>query len=106
MFMVALIAFWSYSFIHIMKKFFTVFFLVTSLLIILDSLHFGYGLMMFFFAGLIPGTNLQLTPEQMLILYITAMVFIVIRLKPQLLRKFSLTISKQKQPKTRKLKHV
>lgn len=89
-----------------MKRFFTVFFLVSGLLIVLDSIHFGYGLMMFFFAGLIPGTNLQLTPEQMLILYVIAMVFIVIRLKPQLLRRLSQIISKQKQPKTQKLKHV
>jgi hypothetical protein len=89
-----------------MKKFFTVFFLVSSLLIILDSLHFGYGLMMFFFAGIIPGTNLQLTPEQMLVLYFVGAFVIVIRLKPQLLRKFYLAFSKPKQSKTRKLKHV
>jgi len=62
--------------------------------------------MMFFFAGIIPGTNLQLTPEQMLVLYLVGAVVIVIRLKPQLLRKFYQILSKQKQPKTRKLKHV
>ena len=99
-------AFWSYSFLYIMKKFFTVFFLVTSLLIILDSLHFGYGLMMFFFAGIIPGTNLQLTPEQMLVLYVFAISIVVIRLKPQIMRKLYRVFAKQKQPKTRKLKHV
>jgi len=101
-----LVAFWDYSFLYIMKKFFTVFFLVISLLIILASFNFGYGLMMFFFAGIIPGTNLQLTPEQMLVLYLVGAVVIVIRLKPQLLRKFYQILSKQKQPKTRKLKHV
>jgi hypothetical protein len=89
-----------------MKKNLTVFFLVSSLLIILDSLHFGYGLMMFFFAGIIPGTNLQLTPEQMLALYIIASAFIVIRMKPQLLHKLNAIFIKQTRSKTRKLKHV
>jgi hypothetical protein len=104
--MVALVGFWGYSFIHIMKKFFTVFFLVSSLLIILNSFNFGYGLVTFFFAGIIPGTTLQLTPEQMLVLYIIAVAFVVIRLKPQLLRKLNLTMIRQNRSKTRKLKHV
>ncbi len=48
-----------------MKKFIVIFCLVSSLLMILDSVNFGYSLMMFFFVGVIPGTNIQLTPEQM-----------------------------------------
>jgi hypothetical protein len=89
-----------------MKRFFTVFFLVFSLLIILDSFNFGYGLIMFFCAGIIPGTNLQLTPEQMSVLYVIAIAFGVIRLKPQILKRLRLTIAKQNRSKPRKLKHV
>lgn len=104
--MVALVYFWSYSFLITMKKFFTMFFLVSSLLIILDSLHFGYGLMMFFFAGIIPGTNLQLSPEQMLMLYAFTIGMAFIRLKPELLVKYNLLMTKQNRSKSRKLKQV
>jgi hypothetical protein len=89
-----------------MKKFFTVFFLVFSLLIILESFNFGYGLMMFFFAGIIPGTNLQLSPEQMLMLYIFAIGMAFIRLKPEILVKYNLLSTKQNRSKPRKLKQV
>ncbi|MCX6728432.1 MAG: hypothetical protein NTV39_01525 [Candidatus Saccharibacteria bacterium] len=89
-----------------MRKYLTVFFLISSLLIILDSIHFGYALMMFFFAGIIPGTNLQLTPEEMLILYVIAAGIVVIRFKPELLIKINLLIAKQSKAKTRKLKRV
>ena len=89
-----------------MKKNFTIFFLISSLLIILDCFHFGYGLIMFFFAGIIPGTNLQLSPEQMLILYVFTIGMAFIRLKPELLVKYNPLIAKQNRSKPRKLKQV
>jgi hypothetical protein len=89
-----------------MKKFFTVFFLVTSLIIILGSFNFGYGFAVFLFAGIIPGTNLQLSPEQMLMLYAFAIGMAFIRLKPELFVKYNLLIAKQNKSKSRKLKQI
>jgi hypothetical protein len=48
-----------------MKKFITISFIIASLYIILDSINFGYAIMMFLLAGVIPGTNITMSGEQM-----------------------------------------
>ena len=47
-----------------MKKVITIFCIVASLIIVLDSMDFADALIMLLFAGIVPGTNFQLTPEQ------------------------------------------
>ena len=49
-----------------MKKLATIIFITLSLLIILDSFNFGHAIMMFYLAGIIPGTNIVLNAAQML----------------------------------------
>ena len=89
-----------------MKKFITIFCIVASLLLILDSLNFGYALMTFLFAGIVPGVNIQLSPEEMSVLFTVSVILVVIWLKPQLLQKINSIIAKQDHSKPRKLKHV
>jgi hypothetical protein len=60
-----------------MKKFATNFFLIASLLIILSSFNFWDGVVIFFMAGIVPGTNTQLSPEQMAGLYLIGVSLIV-----------------------------
>jgi hypothetical protein len=49
----------------IMKKTVTVLALLGSLIIILSSFQFGHAITMFLLAGLIPGTDIIVSPDQM-----------------------------------------
>jgi hypothetical protein len=89
-----------------MKKYVTIFCIVSSLIIVLGSFNFGYALAMFFFAGIVPIINIQLSPNQMLLLYAAAIIFIVVSFKPRILHRFNSVIAKQNHSKPRKLKHV
>ena len=89
-----------------MKKTITILLIVASLLIILDSIHFGDALIMFIFAGIIPGTNFQLSPEQTFGLFTISISFIVVYFKSKTSNKMHSIKTKQNQPKTRHLSHV
>ncbi len=89
-----------------MKKTITILLIVASLLIILDSIHFGDALIMFLFAGIIPGTNLQLNPEQTFGLFTISISLIVVYFKSKTPNKTHSIKTKQNQPKTRHLSHV
>jgi len=78
-----------------MRKKIIIFCIVASLLIILDSFNFGYALMMFFFAGVIQGTNIQLSPEQMFALYSIAVSLIIVRFMAPVLQKYHRVLTKQ-----------
>lgn len=52
-----------------MQKTLAIIFISLSSLIILDSLDFGHALMLFLFAGVIPGTSITLSPVQTLELF-------------------------------------
>jgi hypothetical protein len=62
-----------------MKKSITIILTTLSLILILDSFNFMHALMMFYFAGLIPGTNITLSGAQMLELFAVAAGFTVAR---------------------------
>ena len=62
-----------------MKKTIAIILTIFSLLLILDSFNFGHALMMFYLAGVIPGTNLILNATQMLQLFAGIAGFIVAR---------------------------
>lgn len=49
-----------------MKKTLTILFISLSLLMILDSVNAGHALVMFFLAGVIPGTNIAISAGNML----------------------------------------
>lgn len=63
-----------------MKKTTAIILTLLSLVLILDSFNFGHALMMFYLAGLIPGTNIALSASQMLELFAVAAGFTVARL--------------------------
>jgi|GEM_PF-2770520 len=89
-----------------MKKLITIFCLVASLLIILDSMKFADALVIFLFAGIIPGTNFQLTPEQAFGLFAISISLIVIYFKSPVSNNSNLANTKKRQSKPRKLSHV
>jgi len=62
-----------------MKKTIAIIITIFSLLLILDSFNFGHALMMFYLAGVIPGTNVILDGAQMLELFAIIAGFIVAR---------------------------
>jgi len=62
-----------------MKKTIAIIITIFSLLLILDSFNFGHALMMFYLAGVIPGTNVILDGAQMLELFAVIAGFIVAR---------------------------
>ncbi len=49
-----------------MKKALTIIFVSLSLILILDSVNAGHALVMFFLAGIIPGTNVAISASSML----------------------------------------
>jgi hypothetical protein len=49
-----------------MKKLTAFILTILSLLLILDSFNFGHALMMFYLAGIIPGTNVIIDADRML----------------------------------------
>lgn len=63
-----------------MKKLATIIFITLSLFIILDSFNFGHALMMFYLAGIVPGTNIALNAAQMLEFFAIVAGFTVARL--------------------------
>jgi len=63
-----------------MKKTIAIIITIFSLLLILDSFNFGHALMMFYLAGVIPGTNVILDGAQMLELFAIIAGFIVARI--------------------------
>jgi hypothetical protein len=80
---------------------------IASLILILDSIGIWNMFMMFLFAGIIPGTNIALTPTQMLVLIIilTSIVITKTGVLP-LLRKFNLINTKQNKLTIRRLSRV
>lgn len=63
-----------------MRKSLTVIFTILSGLIILDSLQFGHAIAMFLLAGVIPGTNLVLSPTVTLELFALLIGFVMSRI--------------------------
>jgi len=62
-----------------MKKNVTKICLGASLLIILDTIGFWHMLLMFLFAGIIPGTSIVISPNQMMILMILLAGIVIIK---------------------------
>lgn len=90
-----------------MKKNITIACTIASLLLILDSLGMGYKVMLFLLVGIIPGTNIALTPIEMLIL-MTALASAVIAqtgILP-LLRKYKTVEIKKTKLTARRLSQV
>ena len=71
-----------------MKKTSAIILTVLSLLLILDSFNFGHALMMFYLAGVIPGTSIILDGSQMLELFAIIAGFIVARVMNYIVRSF------------------
>ena len=63
-----------------MKKVITLLSLIGSGIIILDSFHVIDSLAAFLIAGLVPGTNIVLAPQQMLDIFVGAFGFMASRL--------------------------
>lgn len=63
-----------------MRKFIITTSLILSGLIILDSLNAGHALVMFFLAGVIPGTSLALSAEAMMQLFALLFGFVLVRI--------------------------
>jgi hypothetical protein len=63
-----------------MKKTFAIMFTVLSLALITDSFDFGHALMMFYLAGIVPGTNISIDASSMLEFFALIAGFIVARL--------------------------
>jgi len=63
-----------------MKKTITITSLVSSLLLILDSAHASHWLVLYFLAGVIPGTNILISATDMLAANATAITIIMLRI--------------------------
>ena len=63
-----------------MKKTITIICLVGSLLLILDSAHASHWLVLYFLAGVIPGTNILISATDMLAANATAITIIMLRI--------------------------
>jgi len=73
-----------------MKKTITSILIISSLLLILDSFNFGHALMMFYLAGIIPGTNVSINADQMLEFFAIIAGFTVGQIMSYVLRSFKL----------------
>jgi hypothetical protein len=51
-----------------MKKTLTIILVIASALLILDSVNFAHAVMLFLLAGVIPGTNILITPAETMML--------------------------------------
>jgi hypothetical protein len=90
-----------------MKKNVTVICTAASLILIFDSIGMGYKIMAFLFAGIIPGTNIALTPIEMLILMtVLASAVIAQTGVVPMLRKYKLTEIKKTKLIARRLSRV
>lgn len=78
-----------------MKKILTIIFISASIILILDSFDFAHSLVMFLFIGLIPGTNIALSPSEMLTLLALLLGFTIGRL----MRPATLRMAQRFQPK-------
>lgn len=63
-----------------MKKALTIILTIATLFLMFDALNAGQALMMFFLAGVIPGTNHAIGASQMLILFALLAGFVIARL--------------------------
>lgn len=63
-----------------MKKTITILSTIGSLLIILDTMNIGHSIVLFLFVGMVPGTNLYVSPIDMMSATATAFTVIVLRL--------------------------
>jgi len=90
-----------------MKKTITIILTIASLGLIFDATHTGDKIMMFLFAGIIPGTNSALTPDQRLMfMAISASVVIAWSVVLPLVRKFEAYIAKQNKLALKRLKRA
>ena len=78
-----------------MKKALTILFTALSVIIILDSLNAGQALVMFVFAGVIPGTNVAISAGNMLEFFTLLIGFTLSRITLILVR-----LSRADQPTT------
>ncbi|TAL14574.1 hypothetical protein EPN95_02510 [Patescibacteria group bacterium] len=63
-----------------MKKAITIICVIGSLLLILDSMDAANSLLLFLFAGVIPGTNILISPIEMMAATATAITVVILRL--------------------------
>lgn len=68
-----------------MKKTLSIVFICLSALLILDSANFGHALMLFVLAGIVPGTNLVMSPSQMLELFSLLIGIVIGRISARLM---------------------
>lgn len=76
-----------------MKNTITVIAIILSLLLILDSFNFGHALMVFYLAGVIPGTNIAIDAARMLELFALIGGFTVARVMSYVIRSFKPSIA-------------
>lgn len=69
-----------------MKKTLTIIFTALSFMIILDTFNAGHAFVMFFLAGVIPGTNISIAANQMLATFAFLMGFTLSRVSIALYR--------------------
>ena len=90
-----------------MKKKIIIFCNIASLILILASIHAGDMILMFLFAGIIPGTNIRLAPIQMLgLMSVLASLVIFYIIVLPLARKLSAINTKQNLTTRRRLKRI
>jgi hypothetical protein len=63
-----------------MKKAITIICLIGALLLILDSVHASHWLVLFFLAGVIPGTNILISATDTLAANATAITIVILRI--------------------------
>ncbi len=63
-----------------MRKAITVICTIGALLLILDSMNAANSLLLFVFAGVVPGTNILISPTAMMSLSAAAIVIVIFRL--------------------------
>lgn len=72
-----------------MKKTIATILTIFSLLLILDSINFSHALMMFYLAGVIPGTNFAIDAAHMLEFFAIIAGFTVARVTSYIVRSFT-----------------
>lgn len=86
------------------KKVIVITCLIASLLIFLDTIDIVHGLVMFLLAGVIPGTNIALTPNQMLIFMLVLIALATYRFVAMPLRaKILQQTASKKRPASRRI---
>jgi hypothetical protein len=69
-----------------MKKTLIIAFSLSSLLLIINSFDIGHALMMFYLAGIVPGTNIAIDAARMLEIFALLSGFIVARIMSSMFR--------------------